>query len=101
MAAVCFYTTTSATTAKARKDITKIRHILDVKRVQYEEVDLTDRPERRMQMLEGSYGISVLPQVHVNGKLVGLADGIQEMEDFGELTDVLKGMADPPPHLLE
>lgn len=100
MPKVVLYCTSVATTLKTKTDITKIKHILDAKRVQYEEVraadacealdqfanvwggqpraanpllqvDLTQQPGRREGMLADSGGVKALPQLHIDGKLVG------------------------------
>ena len=53
------------------------------------QVDLAMDPLRREEMVAGSDGSRMLPQLHVNGKFVGDCDDIQELEDFGELSAVL------------
>ncbi|KAL6771805.1 hypothetical protein ACKKBG_A27870 [Auxenochlorella protothecoides x Auxenochlorella symbiontica] len=97
MVQVVLYSTTSAATLKVKTDITKIRHILDAKKVPYEEVDLASTPERRASMLAGSEGLLALPQLHVDGRLVGVADSVQELEDWGELDALLRGEASAAP----
>lgn len=48
-------------------------------------------------MLADSGGHAALPQLHVGGKLVGGADEVQELEDWGELDAVLRGETPPAP----
>ena len=43
-ATITFYVTSCAATLKARTDITKIRHLLDAKKISYEEVRLLSWP---------------------------------------------------------
>lgn len=82
---VVLYSTTTPALAKVKADIARIKRILDNKRVSYEEVDLASTPGRRAEMLAGSDDLKTIPQLHVNGRLVGDADTIQELEDFAEL----------------
>eukprot|EP00891_Asterochloris_glomerata_P008694 jgi/Astpho2/8694/Aster-x0818 len=86
---IVLFSTSSAHTLKIKADISRLKHILDVKKIQYEEVDLAMDPLRREEMVAGSDGSRMLPQLHVNGKFVGDCDKIQELEDFGELSAVL------------
>lgn len=48
-------------------------------------------------MLAGSEGLLALPQLHVDGRLVGVADSVQELEDWGELDALLRGEAPAAP----
>ena len=48
-------------------------------------------------MLAGSGGAGALPQLHINGTLVGDADAVQELEDWGDLDYLLRGETPPPP----
>ena len=61
------------------------------------QVDLASSPERRTSMLAGSGGAGTLPQLHINGTLVGDADTVQELEDWGDLDYLLRGETPPPP----
>lgn len=92
MSRVVLWVSSCATTLKGRTDITKIKHILDSKKTEYEEVDLSQLPHRRQEMLDASDGVITLPQLHVNGQLIGSADDVQEFEDWGELNDLLAGV---------
>ncbi len=68
---VVLYSTSAAYTAKIKKDIERIRRLLLIKGVHYEEVDLAEpgQEQHREQMLKGSDGVTSLPQLHVNGKV--------------------------------
>jgi glutaredoxin 3 len=92
MSTVVLWISSCATTLKGRTDITKIKHILDTKKIEYEEVDLSLLPHRRQAMLDASDGVITLPQLHINGHLIGSADDVQEYEDWGELNDLLAGV---------
>jgi len=92
MVKVTLWTTSCVGTLKGRTDINKLKHILDAKKVEYEEVDLAQYHYRRQEMLAGSDGIDTLPQLQVNGRFVGTAGEVQEFEDWGELNDLLRGV---------
>jgi glutaredoxin-related protein len=96
-AAVTLWTSSTLPALKAKTDAGKIRHILDAKRVAYEEVDLDAAPGRRPALEAGAAAAGAepaLPQLHVNGRFVGGADEVQEFEDWGELDALLRGV--PP-----
>ncbi len=42
-------------------------------------------------MIAHSNGVKTLPQLHVNNKLIGNFDQLQELEDWGELDAALSG----------
>lgn len=88
---IVLFTTTCPSTHKVRGDIERISLLLHAKQIAYEEVDLNMYPERRREMLAFEDGNTSLPQLRVNGVYVGDGNFIQEMEDFGELDDVLQG----------
>jgi len=54
------------------------------------QIDLNMYPERRREMLLHNDGIISLPQLRVNGVYVGDGNTVQELEDFGELDEVLE-----------
>ena len=81
--------TTTASTLKLKADISRVTQVLQAHGVQFEEVDLSLVPERREEMT-GVSGSRVLPQLHVDGKYLGDADAIQELNDEGELVKLLR-----------
>jgi len=88
---IVLFTTSCPSTHKVRSDIERILQLLHAKRIEYEEIDLNMYPERRREMLAFGDGVTQLPQLRVNGVYVGDGNTVQEMEDFGELDDVLQG----------
>lgn len=88
---VVLYSTSVPTLPKVRADIATIKRILEAKRVEYEEIDLSTQPGKRGDMLAGSDHNTRLPQLHVNGQFLGDADVVQELEDFGQLDAALTG----------
>lgn len=73
-----------------KTDISRVKQLLHIKKVDYEEIDLAMEPSRRSEMLAASDGVSSLPQLHLNNKYLGDWDTLQDMEDFGELDTALK-----------
>ncbi|KAL3161337.1 hypothetical protein ABBQ32_010235 [Trebouxia sp. C0010 RCD-2024] len=73
-----------------KTDISRVKQLLQIKKVEYEEIDLAVEPRRRSEMLVASDGVSSLPQLHLNNKYLGDWDTLQDMEDFGELDTALQ-----------
>ena len=98
-----------------KTDISRVKQLLHIKKVEYEEVgrlprvshtqqdyaswrgryiafqiDLATEPQRRSEMVSASDGVSSLPQLHLNNKYLGDWDTLQDMEDFGELDTALQ-----------
>ena len=113
MAKVTLYSTSCAATLKMKTDISRVKQLLLIKKVEYEEVsevsrrqhiqwdrhqemlvrwqvDLAAEPKRRSEMVTASEGVTSLPQLHLNNKYLGDFDTLQDMEDFGELDAALK-----------
>ena len=113
MAKVVLYSTSCASTLKMKTDINRVKQLLHIKKVEYEEVglllprvyqsqqvyvschivfqfDLATEPQRRSEMVAASDGVSSLPQLHLNNKYLGDWDTLQDMEDFGELDIALQ-----------
>ena len=86
---VVFYMTTTASTLQLKADISRLTQILQAHGAQYEEVDLSLTPERRQEMLDVSQS-KALPQLHVDGRYIGDAEAVLEMNDAGELVKLLR-----------
>jgi glutaredoxin len=63
---IILYTTSITAIPKVKADHDRIKRVLDGKRVDYEEIDLSMNPERRLEMLRNSNNNKTLPQLHVN-----------------------------------
>jgi len=90
---IVLYSTSCASTAELRNNISRMKQLLDMKRVPYEEVFLDIEPHRREDMLAITNGERKLPQlvnVARNLRVAGNAETMQEAEDFGELDDMLR-----------
>ena len=93
---VSLYTSSASGKAKTNSDTRRMVHLLKAHGARFRLIDLADdtssTPSDRLAMLNASDCIDTLPQLHVNGKFVGTADEVQEMEDFAELSKVLAGV---------
>ncbi len=83
MARVVIYTTNYCSYCRAAKAL------LHAKNISFEEVDVTDNPERRAEMEKLSNRRTV-PQIFINGVAVGGFDDIRQLESRGELDRLLE-----------
>ena len=58
---------------------------LDYLGANYQEIDISDYPEKRREMLERSNGASTVPQIFFNNTLIGGNDDLEGMHESGEL----------------
>jgi len=96
------YTSSVTPSPKARKETLRMRHLLEAKRIPYEEVDVAEDPaaRRRLYASASSAGPTQLPQLHAEEEYIGVYEEVQELEDFAELDPRLKSPArlrTPPP----
>jgi glutaredoxin-related protein len=93
---VRLYTSSASGIAKTNSDTRRLLHLLNAHSITYRLIDLADdtssTPGDRLAMLTASNCVDTLPQLHVNGRFIGTAENVQEMEDFGELSKVLAGI---------
>ena len=68
---------------------TNARKLLDAKGVEYILIDITDRPEKRAEMIEKSKRTTV-PQIFINGEAVGGYDDLNALDMKGDLDGLLK-----------
>ena len=94
--ALTLYGSTTNHTHGAESEVRKIKHLLDAKRIEYEEVFLDLEPERRAAM-ESCSRRTELPQLLVGNKFLGDWQKLQDMEDDGALDIVLEGAPRRPP----
>jgi len=64
-------------------------NILNMHSVEYKDINVLENPEIRVQLSAFS-NWPTIPQLFVNGELIGGCDIVMEMESKGELKDVLK-----------
>ena len=67
----------------------RVVNILNSHSVVFQDVNILEDPEIRVRLSEYS-NWPTIPQLFVNGELIGGCDIVMEMESKGELKDVLK-----------
>jgi glutaredoxin 3 len=72
------------------------RVFLDDKGIPYDEVDITDDPERKAEMLELAGGDDTTPQIFIDGEHIGGFDGLVEEDRLGHLAATLASGLDRP-----
>ena len=65
------------------------KNLLQAKNAKYQEIDLAEQPEKRAEMLEKTGGKTSVPEIFVDGKLIGGCQEIYELEEKGELDAIL------------
>lgn len=79
--------TSSPATSKIRKDTTFLRWLLKAKNVAWEEVDIARDWDARQSFRQGD--IQALPQVQLDGVFIGTLETLQDLEDHGELDELI------------
>ena len=67
----------------------KAKKLLEIKKQQFKEIDLTKEPEAAAKMVELAGGRKTVPQIFINGKHVGGCDDLYALNDKGELDTLL------------
>lgn len=83
MAKVELYTTTFCPYCVRAKSLLKR------KGVPFEEIDVTDDPERRQKMVEMAGGRRTVPEIFINGKIVGGYQELHALDKEGRLDALL------------
>ena len=83
MAKVQVYTTTYCPYC------TRAKALLKKKGVAFEEIDVTDDAEEREKMVEMSGGRRTVPEVFINGTIVGGYDELRALDAAGKLDGML------------
>ena len=83
MAKVELYTTTFCPYCVRAKSLLKSKN------VDFVEIDVTDDAELRQKMVELSGGRRTVPEIFINGKIVGGYDELKALNDRGELDSML------------
>lgn len=68
---------------------TMAKRLLDNKGQEWEEINLTTDPGRTDEMIERSGGRTTVPEVFIDGKLIGGFDDLAALESSGELDKLL------------
>ncbi|HVN26842.1 MAG TPA: glutaredoxin 3 [Candidatus Binataceae bacterium] len=83
MAKVEVYTTTACPFCVRAKAL--LKH----KGVPFTEIDVTDDAELRAKMVEMAGGRRTVPEIFINGKIIGGYDELRALEDAGGLDPLL------------
>ena len=89
--------------AQARYDVPKVevytttycpfcaraKNLLKGKGVAFDEIDVTDDDELRAKMIEMSGGRRTVPEIFINGKIIGGFDELKALDDSGKLDNLL------------
>jgi glutaredoxin 3 len=90
MAPVAIYTRDYCYYCAAAKDL------LNRKGVSFTEIDITGKPERRIEMINRANGRTTVPQIFIGTTHVGGSDDIHALEAAGRL-DALLGSREEAP----
>jgi glutaredoxin 3 len=69
----------------------RAKALLKRKGVQFEEIDVTDSEELRDKMVELSGGRRTVPEIFIDGKLIGGYEELEALDAAGELDAMLSG----------
>ena len=69
---------------------TKAKKLLANKKIEFNEIDLSENPDKFEEMLSKSKGVRTVPQIFVNGEHIGDCDHIHDLDQKGELDKILK-----------
>ncbi|PCH78047.1 MAG: glutaredoxin 3 [Planctomycetota bacterium] len=65
------------------------KRLFESKGHSFEEINLSEHPERTDEMLKRSGGRMTVPEIFINGKLIGGYDALAELQQKGELDALL------------
>ena len=68
---------------------TMAKRLLESKGQEYEEINLSQHPERTDEMIERSGGKMSVPEIFISGKLIGGFDDLAALETAGKLDPLL------------
>ena len=68
----------------------RAKKLLANKKVEFNEIDLSENPDKFEEMLSKSNGARTVPQIFVNGEHIGDCDHIHDLDQRGELDKILK-----------
>lgn len=71
----------------------RARALLDARGVEYELIDLDTEPEREGEMIERAAGRMTVPEIFIDGHLVGGSDELAALAAAGRLDALLAGEA--------
>ena len=68
---------------------TRAKSLLKSKGVSFEEIDVTEDAELRQKMVEMAGGRRTVPEIFIDGKIVGGYDELKALDDAGTLDSML------------
>jgi glutaredoxin 3 len=68
---------------------TRAKILLKSKGVAFDEIDVTDDDALRAKMIEMSGGRRTVPEIFINGRIVGGFDELKSLSDSGKLDSLL------------
>lgn len=68
----------------------RAKRLLDLKKVSYQEVDVTHNPALRDEMMKKAEGRRTVPQIFIDEQSVGGCDDLHALEAAGKLDLILK-----------
>ena len=66
------------------------KHLLNKKKISYEEIDIGYDEKKREEMLKKSNGMKTIPQIFIEEKHIGGYVELKALENKGELDTLLK-----------
>jgi glutaredoxin 3 len=67
----------------------RAKSLLNRKGVAFEEIDVTDDDALREKMIEMAGGRRTVPEIFINGKIIGGYDDLKALDDAGKLDGLL------------
>ena len=67
----------------------RIKSLMKNKKICYEEIDLSNNPEKFEEMISKSNGSRTVPQIFVNETHIGDCDYVHELDNKGQLDKIL------------
>ncbi len=67
----------------------RAKNLLNAKDVDFKEIDVTGDDAGREALLKRSGGMRTVPQIFINGQHIGGCDNLYELEEKGELSQLL------------
>jgi glutaredoxin 3 len=72
----------------------RAKNLLRSKGVAFDEIDVTDDAELRAKLIEMSGGRRTVPEIFINGRIIGGFEELKALDDSGKLDKLL---AEPAP----
>ncbi len=67
----------------------RAKMLLTNKNVAYNEISIDSQPEKRVEMIERSAGVTSVPQIFINSEHIGGCDDLYALESQGMLDEKL------------